>query len=243
MATLEEFLKDYIKTQKAQRSKESFDTWWAKYGGDAIGGAAKAMSRLETGYAKSRQGYGAGAERLADMGLIGSGYGEYLGKLSKKTLIDGKREIGEDYAKDIRENERLYGEYSEKYDNDIEKLQSSVTEDIRKSGTIDYDTAYLFAINAGLPDEEAMLAAKSGSELAKSAAKASVYNAIINKHLNSSEALELSLGLGFSEKEARELSEFAKIYRGYRYQDDGLSYSEYLRQKLKEQKEKGEKIF
>ena len=69
MATLEEFLKDYIKTQKLQRSKESFETWMAKYGGDAIGTAAKELRRIDTGYAKSRQGYGASAERLADMGL------------------------------------------------------------------------------------------------------------------------------------------------------------------------------
>ena len=243
MATLEEFLKDYIKTQKLQRSKESFDTWTAKYGGDAVGSAAKRLMRLDAGYAKSNPGYGASAERLADMGLIGSGYGKYLGELSKRMLTEDRAEVAEDYAQALRENEKRYGEYSEKYDTDIEALQSSVTEDIRKSGTLDYDTAYLFAINAGLPDEEAMLAAKSGSALAKSEAKASVYNAIINKYLNSSEARELSLGLGFSEKEAREFGEFAKIYRGYRYQDDGLSYSEYLRKKLKEQKEKGDKLF
>lgn len=243
MATLKDFLKEYIKTQKLQNSKEEFNAWTAKYGNDAVGNASKMLSALNADYAKSLPSHGAGAERLADMGLAGSGYGEYLAQSSKRLLSEGKRKVEESYAEDLKRNDELYSDYSEKYDVSLQKLKSSVISDIEASGTLDYDTAYLFAINAGLPDEEAMAAATSGSELAKNKARAIVYDAIVDKVLTSGEAFEFSRGLGFTEEEARKLAEFAKNYRGFRYGGGDRTYAEYLRERLEKLKKKGNKIF
>ena len=243
MATLEEFLKEYIKTQKLQNSKDSYDRWAAKYGGDPVGDAARAIRAAETDYAKSLPGHGARAESLAEMGLSGSGYGEYLSKMSKKQLEGQKTIAAEDYADSIRDTAKLYGEYSREYDRKLENLKSSVISDIEASGTLDYDTAYLFAINAGLPDDEAMAAATSGSALAKNKASATVYDAIVKRVLTSGEALELSRGLGFTDEEARKFAEFAKNYRSYRYGGGDRTYAEYLRERLEKKKKEGNKIF
>lgn len=242
MATLEEFLKEYIGTKKKQSTKESFESWTAKYGINAEDITSKRLRNLDTGYAKGISGYGALSEELADAGLVGSGYGEYLKRTSKKRLSEKETDAIESYADAFRKNANAYSEYSKEYDTDLAALKSSVIADIKNTATLDYETAYLFAINAGLPDGEAQAAAKSGTDMARQVTAASVYDKIINKRLTSAQAIELSKGLGFSDGEAQAFGEFAKIYGEYRYGNSGLSYSEYLKSKLNELKEKGDKV-
>ena len=243
MATLEEFLKEYIGTKRAQSTKESFASWAAKYGINAEDNTAKNLRNLDTGYAKSISGYGALAEELADSGLIGGGYGEYLERASKRRLAEYTADEIEGYADDFRKNAEGYAKYSKEYETDLAELKRSIINDIKASGTLDYDAAYLFAINAGLPDGEATAAAKSGSDMARQEATALVYDKVINKRLGFAQTVELAKGLGFSESEARELGEFARLYGEYRYGESGLSYSEYLKGKLNELKEKGDKVY
>ena len=238
MATLEEFLKEYINTKRKQNSKESFDSWSAKYGNGAEDTLASSMLKLDTGLFRAQSGYGARAERLADSGLSGSGYAQYLDSLAKERYGEQKRLAASDYARLFRKNAKDYARYSEEYDVDISKLKSSVIDDIRSSGTLSYDTAYLFAINAGLPDEEAMAAAKSGSDMARQEATQKVYDTIMSDNLTSAEAIELSKGLGFTEAESESFGEYAKIYTEYRRGDQSLSYSEYLKKRLEELQEK-----
>ena len=74
---------------------------------------------------------------------------------------------------------------------------------------INYDTAYLYAISAGLPSSDARAAASAATEANKQDLKRKISKTIVSKSLTSLQAKEYALSLGFSLEEAEEIAKYA----------------------------------
>ena len=78
MATLQSYVKSYLKNQKIS----DYETWIATYGRDAEREYGEAKRDADNMYATSRAEYGQRASKLAARGLTGSGYSDYLNTIA-----------------------------------------------------------------------------------------------------------------------------------------------------------------
>ncbi|MBQ8720376.1 MAG: hypothetical protein IJY65_05025 [Clostridia bacterium] len=239
-AKLKDFLDEYIKSSGEKNEKKSYAEWLVQRGGDSDEDYADSLKAASTAAYKSTATYGAAAESLATRGLFGSGYASYLSRKKEREAADAYEELRSDYSESVLEDRRGYHSYSEDYDERAEKTKSSVIESIKKSKMLVYNDAYIYAINQGLSDADAAAAAKSGTDAAVSAVRESVIDSVINERLTYEETKSLAASLGLGEEDAERLGEFAREYTGY-YKDNGISYSDYLKDKLKELQEEKKK--
>lgn len=213
--TLEEFVENYIQNKAKASTKESYADWILTHGGGADRIYADSMRDIAADYAVARSQHGANAERLAKLGLSASGYSDYLSGKAYSEMQKSKSDARELYAKAASDNAAGYQEYLKEYAEKENKSYERIVNELTERGIIDYDTAYNYAVGAGLGDDMAKTAAKTASDVSRAKLKKSIVNTVMEQQLTSSQAKQYALQLGLSEAEAEEIAKYATSANEY----------------------------
>ena len=225
--TLEEFVENYIQNRAKASSKESYADWIISHGGSPEKIYADSMREIAADYAVARSQHGANAEGLARLGLSASGYSDYINGKAYSEMQKSKSDARALYAKAASDNAASYKEYLSEYAKKESQGYEKVVEELTERGVIDYDTAYNYAVGAGLGEDIAKAAAKTASDLGRAKLKKSIVNTVMSQQLTSSQAKEYALQLGLSETEADEIARYAANANEY-VSSGGYTDKDYL---------------
>lgn len=227
--TLEKFLDTYLKNKKLDNEAKSYADWLERNASDPSEDYEQQLRQIETDYQRAQPGYGARAEELGTRGLNG-GYADYLsGKAyaTRQQLLDRARR---QYRQHTRETRKGYAQYLDEYRTAQQSATRAAADSIRSSGSLDYNTAYQYALSVGLNDENAKAAATEGIGAAKDVLRKKVFALIDAQSLSRPRAIAYALNLGFSEEEANEIGNYAyqmqRPVSGASY--EGEDFTDYL---------------
>lgn len=223
--SLKDFVEGYIAAKEKANKSLGFADWLKE---NRIKSQSTASLRGAAGeLLKSKSNLGATAERLAQMGLSSGGYAERMKKLrtdaASKRLFDGRSAILSS-KEDARTD---YRSYLAKNPTTNGRVFRSTVNSIKDSSIIDYDTAYFYAIGAGLSESDAKAAATAATDAVKRELRVSISKSIISKKLTESEAREYAASLGFSKDEIEDIASYAKRVNELISSGD-ISYEDYL---------------
>ena len=236
--SLEDFIKTYVTNKILSESKESYASWLKKNCVNSKAIYEKDLIGAETAYEKSKSEYGDRAERLASIGLSSGGYSDYLNGKAYEEMQKSKESAKDRYLENERQNAAGYDKYSKAYDEsryaaikdyatmitDMNEKQSSlytgVIKDVSAAGITDYDTAFIYAKNAGLDDEYAASAAKTATEEAKRERNSMIMETVITKNMTESQARQYALSLGLSSDESEKIAVYARNINDLIYSSD-----------------------
>ena len=256
-STIEKFIKNYINNKTISESKEGYAAWLRKNGASPLSDFSESVSDASADYERLTSEHGSNAERLAEKGLLNSGYAKYLGDamkgkrnsdfenaISEYLEADSKNKVGyenelerleeiriaeekkaeeerlkaeEKAKKEALAEEKKAAEKAEKEKAELlknektqkEKKYNDAKKGLEKSGIINYERAYSFALEMGLDEDQAAYLAKSTTEVARNEAIQKVTHAIVSKTLTMKQTKRYALALGLSEEDATALSELA----------------------------------
>ena len=184
---------------------------YAKYLGDALKGKRNAAFEnaiseyLETD-SKNKVGYENELERLEEIRIAEEKKAEEerlkAEEKAKKEALAEEKKAAEKAEKE--KAELLKNEKTQK-----EKKYNDAKKGLEKSGIINYERAYSFALEMGLDEDQAAYLAKSTTEVARNEAIQKVTHAIVSKTLTMKQTKRYALALGLSEEDATALSELA----------------------------------
>lgn len=237
-ATLEDFIKNYVRNKSLTESNEGYSAWLKRNGADSAAIVSDGISRADTALKKAAASYGKSAESLGSLGLSRSGYADYVNRTAKKEYSDSLSALNADYAKNEAKNLKIYESYLEAEKQKYRETYDAAVKSLEKSGIMNFDKAYEYALELGLSDDDARAAAeKSTSTLIDETRKKIISDIILNR-LSSAEAKEYALVLGLDEKLASELGDIAynlnESVENGKYSE---SYLEYLKEQAKKNTE------
>lgn len=236
ISTLEDFVRDYVQNVKIGSSTAGYSDWLKEHGVDAEKIYSSKIASVEGNYLKTSPSYGKVAEKLSGIGLLNSGYYDYLNKKASGDYKKSRDAIETEYIKNRSENINGYADYVEKTLNESELSQKnkidSVISTLRAMGSINFEVAYDYALSQGLSEAEAENAATHAIERSRKSAKQQVATAIVNKRLTREQAKNYSLAMGLGQKDSEELSEFAYLINEHSGYKDSDSVLEDLKDKL-----------
>ena len=160
-ASLQSFFDDYIRNQSITNGPGDYQAYIREQSAKIDDLYGKAMEKLYSDNAKLRPTYGITAESLSNMGLTDSGYAQFIDGKVKSQLKSGKNDI---LAKKNEARTALassYEDYIKDYVNDRNKLTVDITDKLISNRILDYNSAYSYAISAGLSDREAKIASQN----------------------------------------------------------------------------------
>lgn len=237
-ATLEDFIKNYVRNKSLTESKEGYSAWLKKNGADSVGALSDGISRADTALKKASVSYGKSAESLGSLGLSKSGYADYLNNTAKKAYTDKLSTLEADYSKAEAKNQKGYESYLEAEKQKYQKTYDAAIKSLEKSGIMNFDKAYSYALELGLSDEDARGAAEKSTSMLIDATRKKIISDIILNHLGSAQTKEYALTLGLDEKMASELGDIAydlnESVKNGKYSE---SYLEYLKEQAKKNAE------
>ena len=231
--TLEDFIKNYVRNKSLTESKEGYSAWLKKNGADSIGAISDGVSRADTTMKKASVTYGKNAEELDSGGLLRSGYASYINDAARKSYADSLSSLNEEYLKIEAKNLKGYEKYLENENRKHLEAYDAAVKSLEKSGIMDFEKAYGYALELGLNEKEARDAAEKTTASLIGETRKKVINDIILKRLGSAEAKQYALNLGLDEETANELAGIA--YELYETVEGGYSesYLEYLKEQAK----------
>lgn len=235
-ASLKDFVAAYVENKKKSESEESYRKWLEANGVDYEGIYAESIRDINSDYQRRKSEYGSNAESLADIGLNASGYSDYVNAAAYSEMQRRKTGAKEKLLENERQNRAGFGEYVRNLRDTEDKAYTAVVDKIKSEGITDFDSAYEYAVSAGLSDDAAKAAAESGTGLAKNALIKQVLSTIISKGFNSKQAKNYALASGLSQKDADMLSAYAKNINEYGYYSDG--YLDYIKDKANQNDQK-----
>jgi hypothetical protein len=215
--TFEDYLKKYIKNKAISSTKEGYAEWLKTNGVDSEKIYTDTLRDIEADYQKARSEHGAAAEKLAELGLSSSGYSDYLNGVAYYQMQKNKLIAQDRKASNEKENLKGYRNYLEKHKDKAQKTFTSVLTGIENAKITDYESAYEYAISAGLEESDATAAAKLATDSVVRKIKESIIKEIISNKLSEKETAEYAKALGLSEEDAKKLSEYAKSVSGGDY--------------------------
>ena len=224
--SLENFVESYIAAKKKENKTLGFADWMKRNGISTTDGARLKSAAGELMRAQST--YGKRAEMLGSGGLLGSGYSKRLAEIAgakaSGNFADAKSALA---AKEdsVREG---YRSYLSKNSATNERVFRSTVNSIKDSSITNYDTAYFYAIGAGLSETDAKAAATAATDAVKKQLSVSISKSIISKKLTELEAREYAASLGFSKDEIEEIAAYAKRVNELIGNGD-ISYEDYLK--------------
>ena len=168
--TLEQFVENYIQNKVKSNVKRSYEDWVRENGIDSNGIYSDTVRDLTLGYQTGKGGYGAVGENLYGMGLTYSGYSDYVNERAFSDMKKGLTAAKETFDKNEGKNMQGYVEAIEKEQRKFTTLVSS----IENAGIADFNSAYEYAVSAGLSDEDAKMVAKAGSDIVRKKLKNSI---------------------------------------------------------------------
>ena len=121
MANLESFVKTYLKNKKIS----DYEGWLAVYGKDAEGAYAEAKRAADNLYATARAEYGERGASLAERGLSGSGYSDFLNTTAYAERARARENALVQKQNTDLENQRGYLAYLESTSDTDNSSQSS----------------------------------------------------------------------------------------------------------------------
>ena len=212
---LEDFIEKYIQNKAKSETAESYRAWLEKKGATPKLDYSENLRKITESYNRSKAVYGTNAERSANLGLANSGYRDYLSQAAKEKFAADKTDTMRKFQSSEQKNRSAYSEYISKIMNSEQKDYQTIIKEISNYGVIDYDTAYRYAVSAGLSGDEAKSAAKNASDLSKNKLRISIMRSVISKSLTAKETKEYALSLGFSEEEANKIAQYAENINDY----------------------------
>ncbi|MFA5562243.1 MAG: hypothetical protein WDA00_06365 [Eubacteriales bacterium] len=176
----------------------------------------RAMAAAEDSFSRSLPGYGREAEALAAAGLTNSGYSNYLTGLSYGQRQNERQALRRQATALEQEQAAGYAAYLDAHAKGQQKTASALLDTLLREGIADYDTAYLYALQQGLGEQDAQLTAALGVQLAgqKSGAtvanRYTILNHILNRDLDYENAYAYAMASGLPPEEARQLAEISQ---------------------------------
>lgn len=189
--------------------REGYKEWLLKNGVDADAAYGTALSRAELLRLTAAPTYGAMAEKLAGGRQERSGYAEYLRGVAEGGYKKNLRAAEDTFDSIAKENSEGYKSYAEAFDKNQSKIYTSVVNALERGSIKDYYDALDYAKAAGLTDELAERAAKSGSEARITRLKNEAIEAVYAYGLDNLEAYEYAKKLGIDEDGAKDISNYA----------------------------------
>ena len=236
MATNPVSIQDYIDkylADKASLKPKSYQEYIMHGGKGAAIVASDRKLSAENNYSRSLSSYGKHAETLAEGGLLGSGYANYINKAAEQ-----KRKNELDMALGgalsiAAQNKASYSEYIEKIAEQSKKEQEKVLNRLEDSMITDYKTAYDMATKLGLSSDAADAVAKLVSETSIKKLSDKAIIDVVDKRMTKEQAQKYAEGLGLPAQEVEKIANYAEfINQKVNYNDLPDGYLDYLREQL-----------
>lgn len=224
-ATLEEFIENYLQNKKKENTATGYADWLKTNGIQSEKIYADSIRDITGDYKRTRSEYGAVAEGLSDIGLTSSGYSDYLSGQAYSNMQKRKAGAISKYAENEAKNRTGYAEYLKERGEKYEKVLSAA----KKSGIVELEDAFGYALAAGLDNESAALLAKTVNDTHKKELRDSALEAILRNKFNKKQARQYALSLGLGEEVANELAEYAYTMNSSAYYSNG--YLDYIEDK------------
>ena len=152
MASLQSYLKDYLKNQKIS----DYEGWVSLYGKDAKREYGEAKRAAENRYAASLAEYGERAASLAARGLTGSGYSDYLNTVALTERARATENALANKKKTEIENQKGYLSYLQSASEPVEttSAETAALNELLKREISDKTSAVTFLTTARGFDKE-----------------------------------------------------------------------------------------
>ena len=227
--SLEKFISEYISQYPRDDKKAISYSDWLKQNDRGTRKIKEETDLAINALAKAKSAGGSLGESLGSLGLSDSGYAFFL----RRQRVGEKTGILNEKKQELLDAESLSKEsfrsYLSKNRTTTERVFRSTVNTIRSSGIISYDTAYLYAISAGLPSADAKAAASAATEINRSELKESITKTILSKSLTAAAAKEYALSLGLSREEAEAFGKYAEKINSSASVDNIAGYLEELK--------------
>ena len=212
--SLEEFLREYLAKPREKSGALSFDDYRHKEGMNY----ARTYSRgVENAYATLRRSspyHADNAESLYKKGLFGSGYAEHLGKQAKGTYEGTLKSLYEEKTNKEREALGKYSSYLSNYAKSRESLIKSGRGELLKNNIVSLDTAYDYAISAGLSSDEALNVTRAVYEVSREKIMANVIERAAALEISADAAALLGEKMGLTREDCELVRREVEKYLG-----------------------------
>lgn len=210
MADLEEFIKQYLKNQKA----EDYESWLSNYGTDGETAYREAVAEAEGTLAEQRAGYGKQASTLLARGLSGSGYSNYLDQAAYAQKAMAIQKAREQRQKTERENRKGYAAFLADAAKLGEEKQEKVGEligELFSEKILDPALAAEYLTLRGVDTETAKALGNTCTGLIKNTDTRSqrVLKHVLDNYFGYSAAYEYAVANGLSEEVAQQIAKAA----------------------------------
>ncbi len=214
MATLEDFIKQYLKNKKI----EDYESWLDKYGKDTEDSYKAAVKQADTAYAEAKATHGVRAEALLERGLTGSGYGDYLDGLAYTERQRAVANAKQARAKGEAESRTAYAAYLDKERSEATKAAKESSEkrtslflSLLSQNVEDEASAAAFLTENGLDGETAARMAKESVSMVKNStsAKKAVLSTVLKNYMSYTDAYNYAISYGLSPALAEEIAKTA----------------------------------
>ena len=189
------------------------------------------LASADRAYATASPTYGKGGESLANMGLLQSGYQNYLKGQAYATRQSAKAKASRDRASAIGEG---YARYLDQYDSQRQSYMRTALSAIKTQGTTDLKAAYDTAVGLGLGHEDAVRLAEQGiaaNNESKNKKKQTLLTRLITYRFSKYDGTKFAMQYGFSKAEAEELAELAEYFsKSLDYGFTGKTYEDFLKE-------------
>lgn len=229
MAKLENFIENYLKNKKIS----DYEGWLALYGRDGEREYREAKGEADTAYATARAEYGARGAALAQNGLSGSGYSDYLNHAAYATRTGSIERAQARRTAAREENERGYLAYladeaakEEKAKADAVAAEEKIFADLLSKRISDKSSAVTYLTMHGVDHVRATeLAEKSLSILRGSQ---SYHTQLIEEakalDMDYASAYNFAIIKGLPDEAARSVAAIASFATKQRYENDYYRY-------------------
>ena len=150
MKSLEEYMRDYFRSTTLENSPMSFSTYKSSVGSNPSSDYARAMSEATSKAMKTSSSYGTEALKMDRLGLLNTGYSDYLATLEKDSLERTQNALATERSIAEYNEAQNYLSYLSKYAEEQQALNTRITDALVRERVTDSNTAYKYAINNGL---------------------------------------------------------------------------------------------
>lgn len=181
-----------------KNKKDSFYTYLSKNSSEDT--AAKVIGDAAVKKKLSDTNYGIRAESLAESGLSGSGYEEYL-RLQGQRAYEGELDAAVGMRAMQKARERSgYEKYVSEYDKLQEKIADAVIQHFSRGESFSLEDAYKYAIGRGLAEEQAYYTAAAAVRASSEAAVERIIAFADKNHLTPNQARRYARNSGLDER-------------------------------------------
>ena len=213
-SSLQSFFEDYIRNQSINNGPGDYQTYVSEQSAKIDSTYGDAMEQLYLDSKKSLAGYGAKAQSLSDMGLTNSGYAKYIDSQVNSQLKEGRNDIISQKGEAKSALGLSYKDYIKDYVDNRNKLTANITDKLINNKILDYNSAYSYAVSAGLSDSEAKIASQNAYNALRQSIISSIITELTNMHLTTDMATTLAKSYGLNSADVERVRNYALIIEG-----------------------------